>query len=108
MHKKRDENHQHIALKGIHINKSPAISPTNTLTPGLAERWQIDWQQIEAHKQQLIADDTLMRRLEEMYSRSRELGETGAEVVVLLGNREITRVHSRPNQDGEKRQKQHK
>ena len=54
----RDENHQHIALKGVHLNKSPALSPTNTLTDELAERWEIDWQQIEAHKQQLLSDDT--------------------------------------------------
>ncbi|MCL4111466.1 UNVERIFIED_CONTAM: hypothetical protein GTU68_002250 [Idotea baltica] len=81
----RDENHQHIALKGIHINKSPAISPVNTLTPELAERWQIDWDQIEAHKQQLIADDTLIRRLEEMYSRSREHGESDADSALYGG-----------------------
>ena len=72
---KRDETHQHIALKGIHINKSPAVSPTNTLTPELAERWEIDWQVIEANKQKLASDETIIRRLEEMYARKRELGE---------------------------------
>ena len=81
----RDESHQHIALKGIHINKSPAISPTNTLTAELAERWQIDWNQIETHKQQLGADDTLIRRLEEMYSRKRELGESDADSALYGG-----------------------
>ena len=81
----RDENHQHIALKGIHINKSPAVSPTNTLTPELAERWEIDWDQIEAHKQQLIADDTLIRRLEDMYSRKRELTESDADSALYGG-----------------------
>ena len=71
----RDENHQYIALKGIHINKSPAISPTSTLTKEQAQRWDIDWKLIEQHKQTLLADDTLIRRLEEMYSRKRERGE---------------------------------
>ena len=71
----RDENHQHIALKGIHINKSPALSPTNTLTDELAQRWGIDWDEIELHKQKLLGDNTLIRRLEEMYSRKRERGE---------------------------------
>ena len=64
----RDENHQHIALKGIHINKSPALSPTSTLTDELAERWEIDWHQVEVHKQTLLSDESIIRRLEEMYS----------------------------------------
>ena len=45
----RDENHQHIALKGVHLNKSPALSPTNTLTDELAENWGVDWQQKSKH-----------------------------------------------------------
>ena len=75
----RDENHQYIALKGIHINKSPAISPSNTLTDDLAEKWEINWQTIEANKLKLISNDTLIRRLEEMYSRKREHGECDAD-----------------------------
>ena len=71
----RDESHQYIALKGIHINKSPAISPVNTLTDELAERWDINWQTIQTHKQTLLADNTLIRRLEEMYNRKRDSGE---------------------------------
>jgi len=75
----RDENHQHIALKGVHINKSPAISPINTLTDELAEKWQINWEIIEANKQKLISSDTLIRRLEEMYGRKREQSERDAD-----------------------------
>ena len=71
----RDENHQYIALKGIHINKSPAVAPTKTLSDQMATRWEIDWNIIEANKQKLLADNTLIRRLEEMYSRKREHGE---------------------------------
>jgi len=68
----RDESHQHIALKGIHINKSPALSPPKTLTDELATRWEIDWHVIESNKQKLLSDSTLILRLEEMYSRKRE------------------------------------
>ncbi len=71
----RDKTHQHIALKGIHINKSPAVSPPNTLSTEQADKWQVNWQDIEEHKQKLISNDTIIRRLEEMYSRKRELGE---------------------------------
>lgn len=81
----RDENHQHIALKGIHINKSPALSPGNTLTAELAERWQIDWQHIEENRQKLIADETLIKRLEEMYSRKRELDPVDADSALYAG-----------------------
>ena len=69
----RNESHQHIALKGVHLNKSPALSPPNTLTDKLATRWGIDWNIIEKHKQTLLSDGTLINRLEELYSRKREL-----------------------------------
>ncbi len=75
----RDENHKYVALKGVHINKSPALSPPNTLTPELAEKWQINWEQIEQHKQQLLGDSTLIRRLEAMYNRKVERGECDAD-----------------------------
>lgn len=81
----RDESHKHIALKGIHINKSPALSPVNTLTNEQAEKWEINWNEIEAHKQQLIADDSLIRRLDEMYSRSRELSKSDADSALYGG-----------------------
>ncbi len=81
----RDENHQHIALKGVHINKSPAVAPTNTLTPELAEKWQINWDQIEANKQKLVTDETIIRKLEEMYSRSRDLGKIDADANLYGG-----------------------
>ena len=81
----RDENHQHIAIKGIHINKSPALSPTNTLTDELATRWEIDWQVIEANKQKLLSDNTLIRRLEEMYSRKRDSVDRDADIDLYGG-----------------------
>ncbi len=81
----RDETHQYIALKGIHINKSPALSPPKTLTDELATRWGIDWQIIEANKLKLLSDDTFIRRLEEMYSRKREMGECDADANLYGG-----------------------
>jgi len=81
----RDASHQAIALKGVHLNKSPAISPTNTLTAEMAEKWGIDWQEIENHKQKLLADETLIQRLKEMYSRKREMGESDADSALYGG-----------------------
>ncbi len=82
---KRDENHQYIALKGIHINKSPAVSPSNTLTDELAEKWRIDWADIEINKQKLISNDSLISRLEEMYGRKRESSECDADANLYGG-----------------------
>ena len=81
----RDERHEHIALKGIHINKSPALSPINTLTSELAERWEIDWEQVEKNKQMLIDDDTLISRLTEMYNKKRELAQSDPDSALYSG-----------------------
>ena len=81
----RDETHQHIALKGIHINKSPALSPPKTLTNELATQWGIDWQVIEMHKKELLNDNTLINRLSEMYSRKREMKESDADSALYSG-----------------------
>jgi exodeoxyribonuclease-1 len=82
---KRDENHQHIALKGIHINKSPAVAPISTLTDERAKHWGIDWQEIEEHRQKLASDPTIIRRLEEMCSRKREASECDADANLYGG-----------------------
>lgn len=81
----RDDNHHYIGLKGIHINKSPALSPSNTLTAELAEKWQIDWTQIEAQKTLLANDKTIIKRLEDMYSRQRERIKADADSALYDG-----------------------
>ena len=81
----RDATHQHIALKGVHINKSPALAPVKTLSNKMAERWGINWQECELNKQRLASDETLIRRLEEMYNRKRERGECDADANLYGG-----------------------
>ncbi len=66
------EGTQRIGLKGVHLNKCPALAPVNTLTPERASKWQIDWQQIEQHRQQLLGDTTLQERLSELYQVHRK------------------------------------
>ncbi|WP_417910260.1 exodeoxyribonuclease I [Candidatus Electronema sp. PJ] len=63
------EGFQRLALKGVHCNKSPVLAPVNTLTPAMAEKWQIDWPQIKQHRQQLLADKTLTQRLTALYQQ---------------------------------------
>ncbi|MFT5608524.1 MAG: exodeoxyribonuclease-1 [Parvicella sp.] len=48
------EGVERIALKGIHINKSPALAPTNTLSDEQAAKWDIDWDIIEKHRKKLL------------------------------------------------------
>ncbi len=76
---------QRIPLKGIHLNKSPALAPVKTLTDEMAERWAIDWSQIEAHKQALLADAGLQGRLLDVYSRPRELERCDADSALYDG-----------------------
>jgi len=81
----RDDSHTHIALKGVHLNKSPALSPLNTLTDELAERWAIHWETIEKHRQQLIADASILNKLTDLYSRQRELSPLDADCALYAG-----------------------
>ena len=48
------EGVERIALKGVHINKSPALAPISTLSEAQAEKWQIDWPTIEKHRKKLL------------------------------------------------------
>ncbi len=80
------ENTVRIGLKGIHLNKSPALAPINTLSAEQAEQWQIDWQQVEAHKQQILTDNTLQNRLKELYQlHKKEFAACDAESAIYEG-----------------------
>jgi exodeoxyribonuclease I len=79
------EDFERLALKGVHVNKSPVIAPANTLSPELAEQWRIDWPQAKQHRQQLLADKGLVQRLEELYRRRPELPPQDADVALYEG-----------------------
>ncbi|HMB60579.1 MAG TPA: exodeoxyribonuclease I, partial [Xanthomonadales bacterium] len=51
------EGQPRIPLKVVHINKSPMLAPLNTLNDELCQRLQIDLDQCEAHRQQLLVPD---------------------------------------------------
>jgi len=74
-----------IALKGVLINKCPALAPVGTLTDEMADRWGIDWEQVEQYKQVLLADTTLMNRLEELYGQSPERNPLDADTALYSG-----------------------
>jgi len=66
------EGEQRLPLKGVHLNKSPALAPVSTLTEAQAEKWQIDWQQINANRDMLMSDPGLIERLKTVYAAERE------------------------------------
>lgn len=73
------EGDERIALKGVHINKSPALAPVNTLSASQAKKWKIDWQEIEDNYQLLMSDQTLLERLTQVYSQKTDFGDTDAD-----------------------------
>jgi exodeoxyribonuclease-1 len=79
------EGVERIALKGVHLNKSPALAPVNTLTAELAEQWRIDWQQAEQHRQRLLTDPTLKTRLTELYLRVPDTGILDVDTALYTG-----------------------
>lgn len=83
--KDKTDDAPRLALKGVLINKCPALAPISTLTDELAEKWGIDWQQVEQNKQALLADTTLINRLEELYSQSPERDPLDADTALYSG-----------------------
>ena len=63
------EGEERIGLKGVHLNKSPAIAPVNTLSDEMAGRWGFDWDQIKQHRQRILSDNNLLIKLQKMYQR---------------------------------------
>ncbi len=81
---------ERIPLKGIHLNKSPALAPINTLTAEQAEKWQLNWDEVNRHYEMLMSDSNLINRLKEVYQQSREFEKTDIDSALYDGfiNRE--------------------
>ncbi len=76
---------QRLALKGVHLNKSPALAPLNTLSDELARKWRIDLDEIQQHHRCLMADEGLIARLKAVYSEGREFGESDVDAALYDG-----------------------
>ncbi|MCK5812980.1 MAG: exodeoxyribonuclease I [Cocleimonas sp.] len=83
--KERAEDDVRVALKGVHLNKSPALAPIKTLSAEMALKWQINWDEIEHHKQKLMADKTLLPRLQTMYQQKPDFGKTDVDSALYNG-----------------------
>ena len=83
--KDRTDEAPRVALKGVLINKSPALAPVGTLSPENAEKWGIDWTVIEKHKQTLLADTNLLSKLEKLYGEPRQAETSDADSALYSG-----------------------
>jgi exodeoxyribonuclease I len=79
------EGEERIPLKGVHLNKSPALAPISTLNAVQAEKWQVDWDVINQHRELLLSDPGLIARLREVYSSPREFQEVDADSALYEG-----------------------
>ena len=66
------EGEQRLPLKGVHLNKSPALAPVSTLNADQAAKWQINWDEINQHKQMLESSPDLLKRLQQVYGAERD------------------------------------
>ena len=79
------EGEQRLPLKGVHINKSPALAPVSTLNQAQAEKWQIDWIEIHQNRDLLLSDPDLINRLTCVYSEPRDYQSGDADSALYEG-----------------------
>ena len=79
------EGFERLALKGVHVNKSPVLAPLNVLRPELAAQWQIDLRQAEQHREQILADKTLTQRLTALYQSRPDAPPPDADAALYEG-----------------------
>lgn len=64
------EHEARIALKTVHLNRSPVVVPMNTLTDAARAEWKMDEQDERRHRQQLLSASGLQEKLAEVFSES--------------------------------------
>jgi exodeoxyribonuclease I len=79
------EGEERVPLKGVHLNKSPALAPINTLNAAQAEKWQINWDEINQHRDMLLSDPDLVARLQQVYSAKRDFDPVDADSALYEG-----------------------
>ncbi len=79
------EGEQRIPLKGVHLNKSPALAPPSTLNTEQAEKWQINWEEIHKHRDLLVSEPGLINLLREVYSAKRDFETADADTALYDG-----------------------
>jgi len=80
------EGTERIALKEVHINKAPVLSPMSTLTDHAADEWSIDTQLVNEYAHLLIAQQhSLKQKLSALYSKKQFAAETDPDAMLYDG-----------------------
>ncbi|MCP4232687.1 MAG: exodeoxyribonuclease I, partial [Aestuariibacter sp.] len=79
------DGEQRIPLKGVHLNKSPALAPISTLNAQQAEKWQINWDEINHHRDLLLSDPGLCERLQQAYGIEQVYDSADADTALYEG-----------------------
>ena len=56
-----------LPIKTIHINKSPVVVPSNTMSPETAERWNIDTSTAHRHLEAIQASPHFIRNIQAVF-----------------------------------------
>lgn len=80
------EGIERLALKTVHLNKSPMLAPISLLNEQVESRIGLDRQRCEQHWQQLLPHLPVLRlKLAEVFSQSYESGVRDAEFMIYGG-----------------------
>ena len=79
------EGVERIALKTIHLNRSPVVATTALLNDDVAQRLQLDLPQARQHYQQLKAASGLVEKLREVFSHNAFAPHTDPDVMLYSG-----------------------
>ncbi|MDR2213891.1 MAG: exodeoxyribonuclease I [Pseudomonadales bacterium] len=79
------EGEERIGLKTIHINRCPALAPLNVLTPTVLERYRIDLAQVQARREQILAQPNLLEILREVFSEAAPASSDDPDLMLYSG-----------------------
>lgn len=79
------EGVERIALKEVHLNKSPVLSPMSTLTDEAASEWKIDIMQVQEYLAAINAAGNLTAKLHELFQSQQFAAETDPDAMLYDG-----------------------
>jgi exodeoxyribonuclease-1 len=79
------EGEERIALKEVHLNKSPVLSPMNTLSDSAAQEWQIDRTAMQQHLEAILSAKGLDEKIRKLFSAQRFAVERDPDAMLYDG-----------------------
>jgi exodeoxyribonuclease-1 len=69
--------------QSLALNRCPFLAPSNVLTEPVCQRWQLDLERFEQHRQRLISDAELRQRIIDALTEQREFAATSDSDLML-------------------------